>query len=411
MSEFNPPEPSPDPLLDLIGRYRADTRPHKIDVGVGVYRNDQGDTPVLEAVKTAETLLLQQQQSKSYLGLTGDTEFVQLVGELIFASQDVALVPELTATALHVGDKWISGAQTPGGSGALRVASELFKATRPDATLWVGTPTWPNHIPLTEAAGLKTQCYEAFDKATQTILFEATLDAIASAASGDGVLIHGCCHNPTGADLSLEQVQTLCELMNDKDLLPMVDLAYHGLGAGLLNDLHVTREIVSRCPHTLVAASCSKNFGLYRDRVGAVFMATGERQRADHAQAYFGHIARRIYSMPPDHGAASVRLILSDATLRKQWLDELDTMVERIQGLRKAIAKQQPGLQFVSQQRGMFSLLPLSAQQCDTLINDHAVYLAGDGRINIAGCQLGQVEQFCAALSAVGLSAVGSSAG
>lgn len=397
MSHFDLPEPSPDPLLDLIGRYRADNRPNKIDLGVGVYRNDSGETPVLAAVKAAESILLEQQISKSYLGLTGDTEFVALVGDLIFAPPDAG-THDLKADGIY-----ISGAQTPGGSGALRVASELFSAIRPSATLWIGVPTWPNHLPLTQAAGLKTKCFDAFCRDTQNVLFDSMIESLSAADDGDGVLIHGCCHNPTGADLTLDQVNSLCQLMNDKGLMPIVDLAYHGLGAGLQQDLQTTREIVHQCPHTLVAASCSKNFGLYRDRVGAVYMATGEQERADRAQAYFGHIARRIYSMPPDHGAATVRLILSDESLKQLWLTELDTMVSRIKTLRQAIAKQQPGLGFVSKQRGMFSLLPLEPQQVDSLINEHAVYLAGDGRINIAGCQLDRVEQFCGALAAVGL--------
>ena len=395
MHDFELPEPSPDPLLDLIGRYRADPRAQKIDLGVGVYRNDQGDTPVLAAVKAAESMLLEQQDSKSYLGLTGDTEYVDLLGKLIFTEVG-------SGSALVTDNKFLSGSQTPGGSGALRVASELFCAIRPSATLWLGVPTWPNHLPLTQAAGLKTQTFDAFCKKTQTLLFDSMIESLSAAVTGDAVLIHGCCHNPTGADLTLEQIRILCELMNHKGLMPIVDLAYHGLGAGLQDDLLATREIVQLCPHTLIAASCSKNFGLYRDRVGAVYIATDEKKRADNTRAYFGHIARRIYSMPPDHGAATVRLILSDNTLKQQWLAELDTMVKRVNSLRAKIAKTQPGLEFVSKQRGMFSLLPLDSQQVDSLINDHAVYLAGDGRINIAGCQLEQVEQFCNALSSVG---------
>ena len=398
MTDFELPEPSPDPLLDLIGRYRADNRPNKIDLGVGVYRNDIGSTPVLDTVKAAEAILLERQESKSYLGLTGDAEFVNLLADLIFLETDSSQ----PGSAEPASNKFISGAQTPGGSGALRVASELFCALRPSATLWVGVPTWPNHLPLTQAAGLNTQCFDAFCKDSQTLLFDSMIESLSAAERGDAVLIHGCCHNPTGADLSSEQVHALCQLMNDKGLMPIVDLAYHGLGDGLQQDLQATRDIVRLCPHTLVAASCSKNFGLYRDRVGAVYIATGDKKRADNTQAYFGHIARRLYSIPPDHGAAAVRLILSDDTLKHQWLDELGTMVSRINTLRDAIATQQPGLGFVSQQRGMFSLLPLKSTQVDALINEHAVYLAGDGRINIAGCQLHQVEQFCTALSDVG---------
>jgi len=399
MSDFEPPQALPDALLDLIGRYRADTRAHKIDLGVGVYRNDNGDTPILSAVKTAESMLHEQQISKSYLGLTGDTEFVDLLAELIFTEVE-------SSSDLAADNRFIAGAQTPGGSGALRVAAELFCAVRPSATLWVGIPTWPNHLPLTEAAGLKTRCFDAFCRATQTLLFDSIIESLFGAESGDGVLIHGCCHNPTGADLTIEQIHTLCELINDKGLLPIVDLAYHGLGGGLQEDLRATREIARSCPHTLVAASCSKNFGLYRDRVGAVFITTDEKKRAENTQAYFGHIARRIYSMPPDHGAATVRLILSDKTLKRQWLSELNSMVTRINNLRDKIANTQPGMEFVRQQRGMFSLLPLDVKQVDSLINDHAVYLASDGRINIAGCQLAQVKQFCDSLSAVGFDGV-----
>lgn len=391
MPEFTLPEPSPDPLLDLIGAYKADTRRNKIDLGVGVYRDDQGNTPVLAAVKIAERQLLEQQNSKSYLGLTGDIGFVDKISDLVFGEN-----------AAEQTGKSIAGAQTPGGSGALRVAFELYDAVRPDSTLWIGVPTWPNHLPLAEAAGLKTRCFDAFCKESQTILFDSIIDSLSQANSGDSVLLHGCCHNPTGADLTFEQIQTLCGLINDKGLIPIVDLAYHGLGRGLQDDLQATREIIRQCPHTLVATSCSKNFGLYRDRVGAVYIATDSKTQADNTQAYFGHIARRIYSMPPDHGAAVVGLILGDAELTRLWLSELETMAQRINTLRQAIATQNPRLSFVGGQQGMFSLLPLNSVQVDSLINDHAVYLAGDGRINIAGCQLHQVEQFCQSLSAVG---------
>ncbi len=388
MANFTLPEPKADPLLELIGRYRADNRPHKIDLGVGVYRNDNGETPVLAAVKAAEAKLHTDQDSKSYLGLTGDSGFVDAYGDVIFGNCD----------------RVVSGAQAPGGSGALRLAAEVFKTAYPDNTLWIGIPTWPNHLPLTESAGVKTNTYEYFSKQRQTVEFEQMLTALDSAKPGDAVLLHGCCHNPTGADLDIAQWQQVADLLFEKELLPIIDIAYHGLGRGLEDDLAGTRLIVKHNPQTLVAASCSKNFGLYRDRVGAVYIAASDQQLATRCQALFGHIARRMYSMPPDHGAAAVRIILEDSELRKQWKDELDTMVNRVVSLRNEIALvgETLNLKFVAEQRGMFSLLPLNPQQVDQMIDEHAVYLAGDGRINIAGCQLAQVPRFIEALQQVG---------
>lgn len=385
MAQFNLPEPQPDPLLQLIGKYRADTRPEKIDLGVGVYRDDHGNTPVLAAVKAAENKLQQEQQSKSYLGLTGDNEFVEQLGTLLFNDATIAL-----------------GAQTPGGSGALRLAAEIYNIAHPQGTLWIGTPTWPNHLPLTESAGVKTATFDYFDRDTQQIMFDSSLEAIDNANAGDAIILHGCCHNPTGADLTPEQWQQLVSLLVEKNIIPIVDLAYHGLGDGLEDDLAATRLITTQCEEVLVAASCSKNFGLYRDRTGAVYMTSHEKSTAARAQAVFGQIARKIYSMPPDHGAAVVRLILQDSTLKKQWHDELKTMTARVKSLRQSMAERFEALEFVTRQKGMFSLLPLSPVQVNSLIEDHAVYLAGDGRINVAGCQLDQIERFVTSLEAVG---------
>ena len=312
MAQFNLPEPQPDPLLQLISQYRADTRENKIDLGVGVYRDHQGQTPVLAAVKEAESRLQTQQQTKSYLGLTGDVEFVDCLGDLIFGN---------TKT-------YAAGAQTPGGSGALRLAAEIYKTANPNGTLWVGQPTWPNHLPLTESAGVKTSTYNYFDRSTQRLLFENMLAATDSAAPDDAMILHGCCHNPTGADLSDNQWTELADSLVKKQIIPIVDLAYHGLGNGLEADLKATRLIAATCDKTLVAASCSKNFGLYRDRTGAVYMASHDKQTASRAQAVFGQIARKIYSMPPDHGAAAVKIILQDNNLKQQWVDELDGMVK-----------------------------------------------------------------------------------
>ena len=386
MSRFNLPEPKPDPLLQLIGRYRNDDRSNKIDLGVGVFRDDHGNTPIMAAVKEAESRLQLEQQSKSYLGLTGDIEFVESLGELLFSGCDV--------TAM--------GAQTPGGSGALRLAAEIYNTAHPDGTLWLGLPTWPNHSPLTESAGTKNSTYQYFDRATQTVQFDQMLTAVDSAKPGDAIMLHGCCHNPTGADLTASQWQELATALNHHQLIPIIDLAYHGLGNGLEEDLKATRLIIQHCQQTLIASSCSKNFGLYRERTGAVYMASHDPAVARRTQAFFGQIARKIYSMPPDHGAAVVRMILHDSALKDQWRNELDTMVSRVKSLRQSIAKHSAHLNFVAEQQGMFSLLPLSPEQVESLIDEHAVYLAGDGRINVAGCQQNQIDQFVTALNAVG---------
>lgn len=392
MSNFILPEPVADPLLALIGRYRTDTRTNKIDLGVGVYRDNHGDTPVLSAVKTAELQLHQQQQSKSYLGLTGDIGFVEAYGDLIFEGNS----------------RNIAGAQAPGGSGALRLAAEVFKTAYPGGTLWIGLPTWPNHLPLTESAGVQTKTFPYFSRDKQQIQFDQMLECLTAAKAGDGVLLHGCCHNPTGADLSPGQWLSIAQLIAQKELLPIIDLAYHGLGRGMNEDLAATRLMAEHNPQTLIAASCSKNFGLYRDRVGAVYMASDNKDVANRTQDFFGQVARRIYSMPPDHGAAVVRIILTDASLLAQWQTELSTMVDRVNSLRLEISKQGKSLNlgFVADQRGMFSLLPLDPAQVDSLIDDHAVYLAGDGRINIAGCQTDQVPRFIEALDAVGFKGI-----
>ena len=388
MAQFKLPEPQPDPLLQLIGKYREDTREEKIDLGVGVYRDDHGNTPVLEAVKEAENRLQQEQKSKSYLGLTGDNEFVESLGMLLFNSDA----------------PYVYGAQTPGGSGALRLAAEIYNIAHPQGTLWIGQPTWPNHLPLTESAGVTVSTFEYFSKSSQQILFDNMLAAVDKASAGDAIILHGCCHNPTGADISHSQWQQLAVLLAEKQVLPIVDLAYHGLGDGLEDDLAATRLLTTACAEVLVAASCSKNFGLYRDRTGAVYMSSHEKGTATRAQAVFGQIARKIYSMPPDHGAAVVRIILQDDTLKQQWLDELQTMTVRIKTLRQSMSDFYPALNFVAEQKGMFSLLPLSPEQVNSLIEDHAVYLAGDGRINVAGCRTDQIERFVTSLKSIGFS-------
>lgn len=379
---------APDALLALIGLYAADPRADKIDLGVGVYRDESGATPVFRAVKAAEARLVETQSSKSYLGPEGDARFTELLQPIAFgASVDPATVV---------------GVQTPGGTGALRLAAELIGAAKPHAKIWLGTPTWPNHTPVFSAAGLTLATYRYFDQAAQVIRFDEMMDALSGAEAGDVVLLHGCCHNPTGANLTAAQWTEVAQVVGKRGLVPLVDLAYQGLGAGLDEDSAGLRQVMDAAEDVIVAYSCDKNFGLYRDRVGALYVRAKQKGRADLVLSNMLALARPNWSMPPDHGAAVVRTILEDATLTADWRKELATMRERIAAVREALAAGDNNLLApIAKQQGMFSLLPLSAEQVATLRRDHAVYMAGSGRANLAGLTLKTVPRFIEALRAV----------
>ncbi|MET0289085.1 MAG: amino acid aminotransferase [Pseudoxanthomonas sp.] len=384
----------PDGLLALMSLYAADVRRHKLDLGVGVYRTEAGATPVMESVKLAERKLVETQGSKSYLGPEGDTEFVRALTPLVFGAP---LAEALSGRLV--------GMQTIGGTGALRLAADLVAGASPRHRLWLGTPSWPNHAPVFAAAGLQIQTYRHYDPLQQQVDQAATLAALEQATAGDVVVLHGCCHNPTGADPSAQQWQEISEVIVRRGLVPLVDLAYQGLGVDLDADAGALRQLVARVPQALVAYSCDKNFGLYRERVGALYVI-GEQPAA--AQAALSHLAahaRANYSMPADHGAAVVRVILSDASLRQAWLDELRGMTQRINGIRQGLAALgQVGavdLAPLARQRGLFAMLPLSAAAIERLRTDHGVYMAGSGRINVAGLAQGAVRRFGDALLAV----------
>ena len=382
------PQP-PDGLLTLIGLFRDDPRNSKIDLGVGTYRNAAGVTPVMEAVKAAERILLDEQQTKGYLGPEGDMRFVELLRPVAFGDVD-GFAGRLV------------GVQTPGGSGALRLGGELIAAARPGATIWLGTPTWPNHRPVLEAAGLTVAEYRYFDPLTQSLCFEDMHAALSAAAPGDVVLLHGCCHNPTGAELDLAQWDAVASLVAERGLLPFIDLAYQGLGGGLEADAHGARRVLAAVPEALVAYSCDKNFGLYRERTGALFALA---QDADAAATVFGNLltlARVNWSMPPDHGAAAVRIVLDSPDLSRLWRTELKGMAGRINAVRGALADAEPRLASLSRQRGMFALLPIAPEAVATLRRDHGIYMAGSGRINLAGLQVAEAGLFVDALRAVG---------
>ena len=376
---------APDALLSLIGLYRADGRADRIDLGVGVYRDAEGRTPVLAAVKAAEAILLRDQQSKSYLGPEGDLGFLERLKPIVFGPRDA-------------GD--IFGVQTPGGTGALRLASELIAAARPGARIFMGTPTWPNHPQIFEISGLEIVSYGYFDSQTQGVRFVEMMSALGTARRGDAVLLQACCHNPTGADLDADQWGQVADLIATRGLTPLIDLAYQGLGLGLEPDAAGMRRVLDAAPDALLAYSCDKNFGLYRERVGALFAVSDSAARLELAASNIKALARANWSMPPDHGAAVVRIVLEDEALTRMWRDELETMRSRIVEVRQALAAAEPRLGALAQQHGMFAQLPLNPAQVARMRDRHAVYMAGSGRINLAGLMPATVPLFATAYAA-----------
>lgn len=376
-----------DTLLALIGLYAADARAQKIDLGVGVFKDEAGHTPVFAAVKAAEAKLLREQSTKSYVGPEGDIGFFNRLLPLIFA--DEALRPRIV------------GLQTPGGTGALRLCAELIARRGSSARVHVGAPTWPNHKPIFASAGLALQEHRHIDVATQMLCFEEVEEALREAAPGDVVLLHGCCHNPTGADFSVDQWETLAQLMAERHLLPFIDLAYQGLGDGLGADAAGVGIVARHCPEVMVAYSCDKNFGLYRERVGALFVLAATVDAATVVQSNLLSLARTNWSMPPDHGAAVVRLILESDELTALWRAELEAMRTRIIAMRNGLAALDPALAFIARQKGMFSTLDLSPDQVRALRENHAVYMAGSGRIAICGLTPNNLQPFASALAAV----------
>ena len=375
-----------DALLAIIGMVRADKRPDKIDLGVGVYKDAVGNTPILRSVKKAEQFLLETQETKAYLGSEGDVRFVQLMKEMAFGTDAAS-------------DDRIVGIQTPGGCGALRLGAELIKAAGTDARIYVGQPTWPNHTPLLGSAGVPFVDYTYYDKVEREVCFDQLMDALAEARSGDLVLIHGCCHNPTGADLSRDQWQALAEIVGRRGLVPFVDLAYQGLGNGLEEDAAGTRLVVAAADTAIVAHSNDKNFGLYRDRTGSLHVKARDAGTAQTIYSNLLVMARTSWSMPPDHGAAVVRVVLDTPDLAAEWNAELNEMCTRIRSLRSRLGAADPRLAYIEGQNGMFSMLPLSGEAILDLRVKEGIYMAGSGRFNVAGLSDHNVDRFAAAVA------------
>ncbi|MDG4854102.1 MULTISPECIES: amino acid aminotransferase [unclassified Mesorhizobium] len=391
---FETLQPAPaDKILALIGLYHADTRPGKVDLGVGVYKDRNGRTPVMRAVREAEKRLLAGQETKTYLGLAGDIGFNAAMIRLAFGD--------------NADHSRIRAAQAPGGSGALRLVAELLQRTRPGATVWLSDPTWPNHLPVMRAAGLQVRDYPYFDAVSGAVRFDDMLAALKTATSGDVVLLHGCCHNPTGANLDAAQWAKVADVLLERGLLPFVDIAYQGFGEGLDADAAGLRLLAGKVPEMVVASSCSKNFAVYRDRVGSAMIMAKDGAQADVAMSQMLAAARALYSMPPDHGAAAVRMVLEDADLKKVWETELEEMRLRMLRLRVAFAEalrrqsNSDRFDFVASHRGMFSRLGLTEAQVERLRTEHAVYMVGDSRINVAGLPEDGMDELAKAIVSV----------
>lgn len=378
-----------DPLLQIIAAHRADTRSDKIDLGVGVFRDEAGVTPIFRSVKAAEAYLVAHQPTKGYLGIEGDPVFTDLLRPIIFGKDggDISLVP---------------GIQTPGGGGALRLGGELIAVARPDAKVWLGTPSWPNHRPIFEAVDLEVREYRFADLTTQTLLFDEMMAALSQATAGDVVLLHGCCHNPTGLDLNHDQWREVADLCRANGLVPFVDLAYQGLGEGLEADAMGLRIVFDRVPELLLAYSCDKNFGLYRERTGALYVKADSSDLARNVASNLAVHARVSWSMPPDHGAAVVRAILEQPDLEADWRAELIEMGQRVRAVREAIAGAAPSLSAIAHEHGLFSNLAVSRDQVDALRIHHGIYIAPSGRMNVAGLKVEDAPRLVVALAAVG---------
>lgn len=384
-----------DPILGLSAECKADPNPDKVDLTVGIYMDDQGCCPVFDAVRQAQQTLAQEEVTKAYMPPAGDADFNIGIRRLLLGADSAALADERVASI-----------QTPGGCGALRIGAEVIQAATPDSRVWVSDPTWPNHIPLLGSVGLRLETYRYYDAVTHAVNFEAMVDDLKKAAAGDIVLLHGCCHNPCGADLSIDQWRIVAAMAEQQGFIPFVDIAYQGLGDGLDEDAAGLRELVSRLPEVIVAASCSKNMGLYRERTGAAMFVCPDSSATAAVTSHANVAARRSYSMPPAHGGLIAGRILADENLGEIWREELAEMCARINGLRSQLrraleASSGQDFSFIERQKGMFSFLGLSGEQTRLLREEHSVYMLGSSRINVAGVNDSNVDYLASAVASV----------
>ncbi|WP_337842571.1 amino acid aminotransferase [Rheinheimera sp.] len=394
---FSHLQPTPiDPILGLMAAYKEDPNPQKVDLGVGVYKDEDGHTAVLKCVKEAEALRLKLEDSKTYIGMAGDLSFNSHIEKLAFGPAHQVLLAGRVITA-----------HTPGGTGALRVAAEFIKKANPDATVWVTNPTWANHVSLFQAAGLKVKEYSYYDWETKGLKFDAMMAELATVPAGDVVLVHACCHNPSGMDLNFAQWQQFAQLAKEKGFTPLVDMAYQGFGSGLDEDTQGLRYLADLVPELLLCSSCSKNFGLYRERIGAVSVVTADSKTADIARSVLLAVVRSIYSMPPAHGAILVSHILNSAELTALWHQELAEMRNRINNYRQLIIDKfkaqgiAQDFSFIARQHGMFSFLGINKEQIEQLRKDYSIYMVGSSRVSIAGLNHSNIDYFARTMADV----------
>ena len=397
------PQLAPDPILGLSAAYREDNNPDKIDLGVGVYKDEQGNTPILTSVAKAQKILLERETSKTYITPQGHQGYIDNMLALLLGEKSPVLMADRVA-----------GVQAPGGCGALRILSELLvrcndnaKVCNDNAKVWVSDPTWANHIPLIGSAGLQIETYPYFDKDSASIRFDAMMETLKKVEKGDIVLLHGCCHNPTGADLTNAQWDAVLDVAKEREFLPFLDVAYLGFGDGLEDDAYGVRLLAENLPEVIIAASCSKNFGLYRERVGLAAIITEDSKTRQIAQGQIQSVARGIYSMPPSYGGALVDIILSDTSLRQEWESEVNAMRNRMQTLRAMLVEKleengaDKDFSFVNQQKGMFSFLCITPEQVREMRDKHSVYFVDSSRVNIAGINQQNVGTLAKALVSV----------
>ncbi len=395
MFETFTPAP-PDAILGLTEAFKKDPNPKKVNLGVGIYKDAKGSTPVLDSVKRAEERILQNENTKNYLGIDGTAEYSAAVQELLFEANHEVITSNRSVTA-----------QAPGGTGALRIAADFIFCMFPKARVWLSDPTWPNHPSIFKAAGLETGVYPYFDAATNGIKFDEMVATLQGIPAGDVILLHGCCHNPTGADLSPAQWQKIAAIVTARKLLPLVDFAYQGFGDGLEADAVGMRTICQPGQEVLIASSFSKNFGLYNERIGALTLVATTPAAAETALGHIKLAIRANYSSPPAHGAAIVTTILRDPTLRAQWETEVTDMRNRINQMRHLFVEtlNEKGVQqdfsFIAHQRGMFSFSGLTPAHVKALREKHGVYIVGSGRISVAGMTEGNMDYLCAAIADV----------
>jgi aspartate aminotransferase len=384
-----------DKILALMQKYKEDPRESKIDLGVGVYKNAEGLTPVMRAVKTAEQQLWERETTKSYVGLVGDPQFSDVMVDLVLSDS--------------VARGNVAAAATPGGTGAVRQAFELLKMANPDVRVFVSDPTWPNHLSILKYLDLPVVPYRYFDSETRGVDFAGMMEDLADARSGDVILLHGCCHNPTGANLNMSQWQEVVDFLNTSGATPMIDIAYQGFGDGLQEDAAGTRLVASSVPETVIAASCSKNFGIYRERTGLLMVVSQDSTAKGLNQSTLAFLNRQNFSFPPDHGARLVTMVLSDPALRADWAAELEEVRLGMLDLRTQLASELQRLSgsdrfgFLAQHRGMFSRLGASAEHVEKLRTEHAVYMVGDSRMNIAGLNSATVPILAQAIIDAGI--------